>query len=128
LGLDGEKVFSPAILSPEISPELTLIAYVLSIGIFITLLPFTDKFSPTIQTEAAGSQEAGKRVGAILSIVETCRRLGLPIRDLCAKVTEAYSFEGLRYLNQFPVNFTFGQTVYLSLPTLRHDPCRAWRR
>jgi hypothetical protein len=25
---------------------------------------------------------------------------GLPSRDLCAEVTEAYSFEGLRYLNQ----------------------------
>jgi transposase len=33
-----------------------------------------------------GSQEAGPRVAAIVSIVETCRRLSLPIRDYLASV------------------------------------------
>jgi transposase len=28
-----------------------------------------------------GSQEAGPRVAAILSVIETCRRLNLPVRD-----------------------------------------------
>jgi transposase len=32
-----------------------------------------------------GSEEAGPRVAAILSVVETCRRLKIPIRDyLCS--------------------------------------------
>jgi len=33
-----------------------------------------------------GSKEAGPRVAAILSIVETCRRLGLPVRDYLSSV------------------------------------------
>ena len=33
-----------------------------------------------------GSQEAGPRVAAIISIVETCRRLGLPLRDYLGSV------------------------------------------
>jgi transposase len=33
-----------------------------------------------------GSQEAGPRIAAILSIVETCRRLRLPIRDYLAAI------------------------------------------
>jgi transposase len=33
-----------------------------------------------------GSQEAGPRVAAILSIVETCRRLSLPVRDYLGSV------------------------------------------
>jgi hypothetical protein len=33
-----------------------------------------------------GSQEAGPRIAAILSIVETCRRLKLPIRDYLASI------------------------------------------
>jgi transposase len=33
-----------------------------------------------------GSQEAGPRIAAILSIVETCRRLQLPIRDYLAAI------------------------------------------
>jgi transposase len=43
-----------------------------------------------------GSKEAGPRVAAILSIVETCRRLNLPIRDYLASV--------LPGLADFPVN------------------------
>src|SRR5689334_12406094 len=33
-----------------------------------------------------GSKEAGPRVAAIVSIVETCRRLNLPIRDYLGSV------------------------------------------
>ena len=33
-----------------------------------------------------GSQEAGPRVANLLSIVETCRRLGLPVREYLASV------------------------------------------
>jgi hypothetical protein len=33
-----------------------------------------------------GSQEAGPRIAAILSIVEACRRLKLPIRDYLATI------------------------------------------
>jgi transposase len=43
-----------------------------------------------------GSKEAGPRVAAILSIVETCRRLSLPIRDYLASV--------LPGLEDFPAN------------------------
>jgi transposase len=33
-----------------------------------------------------GSKEAGPRVANILSVVETCRRLGLPVREYLAAV------------------------------------------
>ena len=33
-----------------------------------------------------GSKEAGPRVANILSVVETCRRLGLPVREYLASV------------------------------------------
>jgi transposase len=33
-----------------------------------------------------GSQQAGPRVAAILSVVESCRRLKLPVRDYLAKI------------------------------------------
>ena len=32
------------------------------------------------------SVEAGPRVAAILSVVETCRRLGIPVREYLAEV------------------------------------------
>ena len=43
-----------------------------------------------------GSKDAGPRVAAIISIVETCRRLSLPIRDYLASV--------LPGLADFPIN------------------------
>lgn len=43
-----------------------------------------------------GSKEAGPRVAAIVSVVETCRRLSLPIRDYLGSV--------LPGLGDFPVN------------------------
>jgi transposase len=43
-----------------------------------------------------GSQEAGPRVAAILSIIETCRRLSLPVRDYLGSV--------LPGLADFPAN------------------------
>jgi transposase len=33
-----------------------------------------------------GSENAGPKVAAILSVVETCRRLSLPVRDYLASV------------------------------------------
>jgi transposase len=33
-----------------------------------------------------GSQEAGPRIAAILSIIETCRRLKIPIRDYLGSI------------------------------------------
>jgi hypothetical protein len=43
-----------------------------------------------------GSKEAGPRVAAIVSIVETCRRLGLRVRDYLASV--------LPGLADYPIN------------------------
>jgi hypothetical protein len=43
-----------------------------------------------------GSKEAGPRAAAILSIVETCRRLSLPVRDYLGSV--------LPGLADFPIN------------------------
>jgi hypothetical protein len=43
-----------------------------------------------------GSQEAGPRVAAILSLVETCRRLKIPVRDYLASI--------LPGLANFPIN------------------------
>jgi hypothetical protein len=33
-----------------------------------------------------GSQQAGPRVAAILSVVESCRRLSIPVRDYLAQI------------------------------------------
>ena len=43
-----------------------------------------------------GSEQAGPRVAAIISVVETCRRLKIPIRDYLASV--------LPGLADFPIN------------------------
>jgi transposase len=43
-----------------------------------------------------GSKEAGPRVAAIISIVETCRRLSLPLREYLSSV--------LPGLSDFPIN------------------------
>jgi transposase len=43
-----------------------------------------------------GSEQAGPRVAAIVSVVETCRRLKIPIRDYLASV--------LPGLANFPIN------------------------
>ena len=43
-----------------------------------------------------GSKEAGPRVAAIISVVETCRRLKIPVRDYLGSV--------LRGLGDFPVS------------------------
>jgi hypothetical protein len=43
-----------------------------------------------------GSQEAGPRIAAIISIVETCRRLKIPVRDYLAAI--------LPGLADFPAN------------------------
>jgi transposase len=38
-----------------------------------------------------GSKEAGPRVAAIISIVETCRRLSLPLRDYLGSVLPGFA-------------------------------------
>jgi transposase len=43
-----------------------------------------------------GSEEAGPRVAAIISVVETCRRLSIPVRDYLGSV--------LPDLATFPIN------------------------
>ena len=43
-----------------------------------------------------GSEEAGPRVAAIVSIVETCRQLKIPVRDYLGSV--------LPGLGDFPIN------------------------
>ena len=43
-----------------------------------------------------GSEEAGPRVAAIVSVVETCRRLKIPIRDYLCSI--------LPGLANFPIN------------------------
>jgi transposase len=43
-----------------------------------------------------GSEEAGPRVAAIISVIETCRRLGIPVRDYLGSVIPG--------LANFPIN------------------------
>ena len=43
-----------------------------------------------------GSEQAGPRVAAIISVVETCRRLKIPIRDYLSSI--------LTGLANFPIN------------------------
>jgi transposase len=47
-----------------------------------------------------GSQQAGLKVAAILSIVETCRRLNIPIRDYLADVLPGLADRPLQHVTQ----------------------------
>jgi hypothetical protein len=47
-----------------------------------------------------GSAEAGPKVAAIFSIVESCRRLGLPIRDYRAAVLPGIANRSIQSLAQ----------------------------
>ena len=47
-----------------------------------------------------GSQQAGPKITAILSIVETCRRLKLPIRDYLAGVLPGLADRPLQHMKQ----------------------------
>src|ERR1700730_3772891 len=50
-----------------------------------------------------GSKEAGPRVAAIISIVETCRRLSLPLRDYLGSVLPGLAnFPSVESLNSRP--------------------------
>jgi hypothetical protein len=40
-----------------------------------------------------GSEQAGPRVAAIISIVETCRRLNIPVREYLGSVLPAVGLE-----------------------------------
>jgi transposase len=47
-----------------------------------------------------GSQQAGPKVAAILSIVETCRRLKIPARDYLAAVLPGLSDRSLQQIKE----------------------------
>jgi transposase len=47
-----------------------------------------------------GSAEAGPKVAAIFSIVESCRRLRLPIRDYLAAVLPGLAKQSIQSLDQ----------------------------
>ena len=47
-----------------------------------------------------GSQQAGPKITAILSIVETCRRLKIPIRDYLAGVLPGLADRPLQHVKQ----------------------------
>jgi hypothetical protein len=47
-----------------------------------------------------GSQHAGPKVAAILSIVETCRRLKIPVRDYLAAVLPGLADRPMQYIKQ----------------------------
>src|ERR1700678_203818 len=47
-----------------------------------------------------GSKEAGPKVAAIFSIVESCRRIGLPIREYLAAVLPGLSNRSIQSLDQ----------------------------
>jgi transposase len=47
-----------------------------------------------------GSQQAGPKVAAILSIVETCRRINIPVRDYLAAVLPGLANMSIQCLAQ----------------------------
>ena len=47
-----------------------------------------------------GSQQAGPKVAAILSIVETCRRISIPVRDYLAAVLPGFANTSIQCLAQ----------------------------
>jgi hypothetical protein len=47
-----------------------------------------------------GSQQAGPKVAAILSIVESCRRIGLPIREYLGAVLPGLANRSIHSLQQ----------------------------
>ena len=49
-----------------------------------------------------GSQEAGPRVAAILSLVETCRRLKIPVRDYLASILPGLANFPINRVNELP--------------------------
>jgi hypothetical protein len=62
-----------------------------------------------------GSEQAGPRVAAIISVVETCRRLKIPIRDYLGSI--------LPILANFPINRISSSRLQLGgLETDRPNP------
>jgi transposase len=47
-----------------------------------------------------GSEQAGPRVAAILSVIESCRRLRLPVREYLATVLPGLSNLSIQHVNQ----------------------------
>jgi transposase len=67
-----------------------------------------------------GSEEAGPRVAAIVSIVETCQQLKMPIRDYLCSI--------LPGLANFPINRIAELTPTLGLQEIyRRDLDKIWR-
>jgi transposase len=48
-----------------------------------------------------GSEQAGPKVAAILSVIETCRRLGLPVRQYLAEILPGLSNLSIQRVSQF---------------------------
>ena len=48
-----------------------------------------------------GSEQAGPKVAAILSVVETCRRLKLPLRDYLAGVLPGLGSVSVQRVGQY---------------------------
>jgi len=48
-----------------------------------------------------GSEEAGPKVAAILSVVETCRRLNVPVREYLAWVLPGLGDVSVQKVNQY---------------------------
>lgn len=58
-----------------------------------------------------GSKEAGPKVAAIFSIVESCRRLALPIRDYLAAVLPGLANRSIQSLDQLtPAAYAISRT------------------
>jgi hypothetical protein len=63
-----------------------------------------------------GSQEAGPRIAAILSIVESCRRLKIPIRD--------YLGQTLIFIFNTPINTVLKTDILDMTPKAQSPPTR----
>ncbi len=48
-----------------------------------------------------GSREAGPKVAAILSVVESCRRMGIAVRDYLGAVLPGLSQVSIQRISQF---------------------------
>ena len=48
-----------------------------------------------------GSQQAGPKVAAILSVVESCRRLKLPVREYLADILPGLANRSIQSIKQF---------------------------
>ena len=103
----GEIGFCPVLLAQRRNrlgrdmPSLEILPFQKALAIIESPTLNGDSPAPEIgivcgPAKHVGSKEAGPRVAAIISIVETCRRLSLPLRDYLGSV--------LPGLANFPIN------------------------